>query len=310
MRLKRLQALRTVLETGSVTEASRRMHRTQPQISRLISALEDEVGFPLFMRQGRGLVPTQECLHFYESTRHILDGFEEISRIAEAIRSNHEQWLHIVTQPYFAYSVMPLAIARFSREFPNARVSLEVRSRVDVGLWMSGRKFDLGLAALPLEFPGMRTQSFANVRLVIVMPRHHPLTKKKVLTPADISGQPFIALRPFTFLRRHMDELIDKKQLSVRIVAETSSGQSACQLAALGMGIALSDPVLASNINGIELRDFEPALHMLYGFLLPSHYAPSELAQAFARVVTEVAKDSGGRRVLIRDKAWVIKTPS
>lgn len=310
MRLKRLQALSAVLETGSVTEASRRIHRTQPQISRLISALEDEVGFPLFMRQGRGLVPTQECLHFYESTRHILDGFEEISRIAEAIRSNHEQWLHIVTQPYFAYSVMPLAIARFSRDFPNARVSLEVRSRVDVGLWMSGKKFDFGLAALPLEFPGTRTQSFANVRLVIVMPRHHPLTKKKVLTPADITDQPFIALRPFTFLRRHMDELIEKKQLSLRIVAETSSGQSACQLAALGMGIALSDPVLASNINGIELRDFEPALHMRYGFLLPSHYAPSELAQAFARVVTEVVKDSGAQRVMIRDKAWIIKTPA
>ena len=45
MRLNRLQALRAVLETGSVTEASRRVHRTQPQISRLISALEEEVGF-------------------------------------------------------------------------------------------------------------------------------------------------------------------------------------------------------------------------------------------------------------------------
>ncbi|WP_241064210.1 LysR family transcriptional regulator [Achromobacter xylosoxidans] len=42
MRLNRLQALRAVLETGSVTEASHRIHRTQPQISRLISALEDE----------------------------------------------------------------------------------------------------------------------------------------------------------------------------------------------------------------------------------------------------------------------------
>lgn len=214
-----------------------------PQISRLISALEDEVGFPLFMRQGRGLVPTQECLHFYESTRHILEGFEEVSRIAEAIRSNHEQWLHIVAQPYFAYSVMPLA-------------------------------------------------------------------EKKVLTPADISGQPFIALRPSTFLRQHMDELIEKKRLSLRIVAETSSGQSACQLAALGMGIALSDPVLASNVNGIELRDLEPALHMDYGFLLPSHYAPSELAQTFARIVTEVVKDSGAERVLLRDRAWVIKAPA
>src|SRR5690606_22914405 len=135
---------------------------------------------------------------------------------------------------YFAYSVMPLAIARFARDFPNVRISLEVRSRVDVGLWMSGQKFDLGLAALPLDFPGIRTQSFANVRLVMVLPANHPLAAKDVLTAADIVDQPFIALRPFTLLRRHMDNLIEKKRLTLRIVAETSSGQSACQLAALG----------------------------------------------------------------------------
>ena len=52
MRLNRLQALRAVLETGSVTEAAHRIHRTQPQISRLISALEDEEVFPYSCARG------------------------------------------------------------------------------------------------------------------------------------------------------------------------------------------------------------------------------------------------------------------
>lgn len=297
MRLNRLQALRAVMETGSVTEASRRIHRTQPQISRLISALEDEVGFSLFSRQGRGLIPTQECLRFYEGTRHILAGFEEVSRIADSIRTQQDAWLRILTQPYFAYSVTPGAIAEFSRRHPRVRVSLEVRSRVDVGLWMSGQQFDLGLAALPIDFPGIRSHPFADVRLVIAMQAGHRLAAKTVLTPDDIKDEPFIALRPFTLLRQRIDDLMEKQRLPLRLVMETSSGQSACQLAALGVGIALADPILAMNVPGIVLRDFEPALSIPYGFLLPRSYAPSEQAREFARLFVRIVKETAPDRV-------------
>lgn len=297
MRLNRLQALRAVMETGSVTEASRRIHRTQPQISRLISALEEEVGFPLFLRQGRGLIPTQECLRFYEGTRHILAGFEEVSRIADSIRNQQDTWLRILTQPYFAYSVTPTAIAEFALSHPQVRVSLEVRSRVDVGLWMSGQQFDLGLAALPIDFPGIRSRTFADVRLVIAMPQGHRLAAKDVVTADDIKDEPFIALRPFTLLRQRIDDLMAKQRLPLRLVMETSSGQSACQLAALGVGIALADPILAANVPGIVLRDFEPRLSIPYGFLLPASYAPSEQAREFASLFVRLVKQTAPDRV-------------
>lgn len=307
MSLKRLQALKAVLETGSVTEGAQMLNRTQPQISRLLAALEDEVGFPLFVRQGRGLLPTRECLRFYEGTRHILDGLQDISRVAKSIRSHHEAWLHIVTQPYFAHGVMPNAIHAFAQQYPSARVSLEVRSRVDVGLWMSGQKFDFGLAALPLDFPGLRTQPFADASVIVAMPEGHPLAERKILGPADLQGQPFIALRTSTLLRQFTDDLCARQGINLQIVAETSTGESACMMTALGMGITLSDPVLASRIPGLVLRDFEPTLHLRYGFLLPGLFAPSELAQAFARTVVETVAKTGGDRVRICDQGWAIR---
>lgn len=290
MRLNRLQALRAVLETGSVTEASNRIHRTQPQISRLISALEDDVGFALFLRQGRGLIPTQECLRFYEGTRHILAGFDEVSRIAESIRNKQDAWLRVVTQPYFAYSVMPLAIAEFSSAHPNVYVSLEVRSRVDVGLWMTGQQFDLGVAALPIDFPGIHSQPFANVRLVVAMPKWHRFTHKDKLTAQDLLGEPFIALRPFTLLRKRIDDLAQETGMTLRIAVETSSGQSACQLASLGMGLTLADPTVAAQMPGIVLRDFEPTQTITYGHLTPAAYAPSELVRDFTNILARQAK--------------------
>ena len=296
MRMNRLQALRAVMETGSVTEASRRIHRTQPQISRLISALEAEVGFTLFLRQGRGLVPTHECLRFYEGTRHILAGFEEVSRIASSIRNQQDAWLRILTQPYLAYSVTPAAIAEFSRLHPRVKVSLEVRSRVEVGLWMSGQQFDLGLAALPIDFPGIRSRSFADVRLVIAMPERHRLAAKSVVTVDDIRTNPSSRCA-LTRCCASIDDLMEQRRLPLHMVMETSSGQSACQLAALGVGVALADPVLAANVPGIVLRDFEPKLTLPYGFLLPNAYAPSEQAREFARIFVRLVKETAPQRV-------------
>ena len=184
-----------------------------------------------------------------------------------------------------------------ARSHPHTRVSLEVRSRVDVGLWMSGQQFDLGVAALPIDFPGIISRTFAQVRLVIAMPEGHRLAAKSVVSAEDIQDEPFIALRPFTLLRQHIDDLMAKRRLPLRLVMETSSGQSACQLAALGMGIALADPILAANVPGIVLRDFEPRLTMPYGFLLPSAFAPSEQAREFARMLIRLVKEMAPERV-------------
>jgi len=111
MTLQSLQALRAVMETGSVTEAARRLYRTQPQISRLIASLEGEIGFRLFLRDRRRLMPTQEGSLFYNNVSRILSGFDDISKIAEDIRSHKEARLRMVSQPFLAQAVLPEAFA-------------------------------------------------------------------------------------------------------------------------------------------------------------------------------------------------------
>ena len=90
---------------------------------------------------------------------------------------------------------------------------------------------------------------------------------------------------------------MEQRRLPLHMVMETSSGQSACQLAALGVGVALADPVLAANVPGIVLRDFEPKLTLPYGFLLPNAYAPSEQAREFARIFVRLVKETAPQRV-------------
>ena len=54
-----LRAFVAVVEAGTVTAASAAIGRTQPQVSRLVSGLEEAVGFALFVRENRRLLLTQ-----------------------------------------------------------------------------------------------------------------------------------------------------------------------------------------------------------------------------------------------------------
>jgi DNA-binding transcriptional LysR family regulator len=57
------------MKTGTVTAAALRLHRTQPQVSRLIGTLEEELGFKVFSRHKRRLTPTQDGRVFYRLYR-------------------------------------------------------------------------------------------------------------------------------------------------------------------------------------------------------------------------------------------------
>ena len=57
MNMRQLEAFRATMRSGSITEAAEMMHLSQPSVSRLIIDLEHAVGFPLFIRSGRGLSP-------------------------------------------------------------------------------------------------------------------------------------------------------------------------------------------------------------------------------------------------------------
>lgn len=282
MRVRYLQALRAVIETGSVTEAAKRLSLTQPQVSRLLGALERELGFELFLRQGRRIVPTLEGAQFYEEAKRILSGFDEIGRIASDIRTRQDAWIRVVAQPYLGHSLLPRAIADFGKQYPNVRVTMEIRSRADVGHWVAGQQFDLGVVALPLEVPAIRSEEFAKVRLALAVHEGHRLAKRGVVRPSDIVNESFVALRPYTLLRHYIDEQFGRLGVTPQIRAETSSGLSACQLVAEKIGVSLVDPIVARMIPGIVVKRWDPPIHLTYGFLFPTAYAISALTMKFS----------------------------
>jgi DNA-binding transcriptional LysR family regulator len=299
MRLLALQAFRAVMQNGTVTRAAARIRRTQPQVSRLVAVLEEELGFHLFARNGRRLIPTAEGQAFYLQVERILAGIDEVSRIADDIRLRREARLRILAQPFIADSILDEVLAAFSVEHPGLRYSLEIRSR-GVREWAAGEHFDVGFAALPLDAPAVRTLPFATASLVAVLPCNHRLARRRTIAAKDFADEAFIALRPHTLLRSLVDGAFARLGIPLTMRGETSSGHSSCRMVARCLGVTLADPLAAATAikDGIVVRPFVPTITITYGLVLPGgQEPPSRLALEFAETVADTARRRAPKHV-------------
>ena len=102
MSLRHIEAFRAVMMTGSMTAAARRVHTSQPHVSRLIAQLEAITQFPLFDRNGSRLTPTQDGSRFFQEVEKTFIGLAGLESAAASIRSFSASRLSVAAMPRLA----------------------------------------------------------------------------------------------------------------------------------------------------------------------------------------------------------------
>lgn len=264
--------LDAVMTTGSVTDAAGQLRRTQPQISRILKALEDDLGFELFLRLGRGLVPTQQGKIFHTHARQLLDEADALKRIAETVRRNGEAAVRIASPAYFNQSLLPRIVANICANYPELSFELVALTRNGAGRLESNRDFDIAIAPLPFLRPDLTTSPLAQVRFVAWLPPGHVLAQRDVLQPQDLLGHPIIGIDWEPLLRDALRPFLAPVEQRLQIKVTTSSIETASQLVARGIGIAIADPLVGVAWLGehnIVTRPLAPDVSYTLGVCFP-----------------------------------------
>lgn len=292
MRLIRLQAFKGVFEEKTVTGAARRLKCSQPRVSRLIQELEEEIGFPLFLREKQRLDPTIEGKRFYKEIERVFVGIEDIDRIAEDIYSKREVILRVLAQAHLAYGFLNHVFGKFEELYKSVRYYIEIGVRRDeLANWLGGHQFDLAFTALPAKHPLVRHAHLLSVRLLVAIPKNHPFSDLEQITFEKFAEGPIIALQEGTIMRQRLGKLTQQTALKPNIRIETPTILSACQLAAQGLGITLTDPFIANMFGASNLvfRPLAPDFKVDYGALYLKQNPPREIARKFIETAREVA---------------------
>ncbi len=271
MNIKALRAFRAVVAEGSVIGAARAMNLSQPAVSRLLGLLEAELRLTLFHRVRRRLILTDEGRAFQREAGRILANLDEIPRIADEIRASRVKRLRVVSMPRTALSVVCPAVARLAREHPDVEVSLDLRTRRDLEMWIGGKEYDVGFGNVPVIHRSVRSIPLVRARLEVLLPADHPLTHRDRLTVDDLAGEEIIAQFPGLLLRKQMDELFHASEHHIPYRLQTSSSQMAGHLVANGAGLTIIDRVSAATLDPhkVVLRPLDPARWVSFGVILP-----------------------------------------
>lgn len=178
MNLRQLEAFRATIRCGSITEAAKMMHISQPSVSRLIADLEHSAGFPLFVRVGRGLTPTLEGRHFHEGVESMFVGIDRLQDLAKSIRTSQGGKISIGAIQSISTIEMPKAISRLYIENPDIEFVVQTRNTPAILDAIQMRQIDLGIVGREPEYSGVDVLFQTSVAYVCLMPEDHPLANE------------------------------------------------------------------------------------------------------------------------------------
>ena len=124
MDLRRARTFVTVVEFGTVSKAAQRLHVAQPALSRQLHELEEELGFKLFDRVGRGLVLTGKGEQMLAGCRGLLNYAAAVSERAQLLRGGDIGVLKVAASPQFIEGILAEFLHRYARLFPGVQVKL------------------------------------------------------------------------------------------------------------------------------------------------------------------------------------------
>src|SRR6266542_2259250 len=116
-----VRALRYFVEVvlrGGFTRAGESLHVTQPAISKMVKALEEEVGAPLLVREKRRVTLTEAGQLVFERARGVLDSVRGIEEEVAELASLKRGRVRIGLPPMVGMAFFPRVIAEFHREHP------------------------------------------------------------------------------------------------------------------------------------------------------------------------------------------------
>jgi len=179
MNFKQLKAFNMVMQHGTITAAARHMRVSQPSVTRLIHELETELGFALFMRQGRGIVATVEARRFHLAVESAFISIERLDDLATAIRQDTIGKISVGVIPTFSVSVLPKVLGQMRQNDDKTHTVIYTRNTPAIVDAVQLQQFDLGIVSRSPPYEGVHILYQSVVNYVGLFPTDHPLAQSQ-----------------------------------------------------------------------------------------------------------------------------------
>jgi DNA-binding transcriptional LysR family regulator len=259
MELQQLKYFREVAEQEHVTRAAKKLFVSQSAVSRAITQLEEELGVPLFYRQGRAVALSGYGRSFLEHVIRAQNILESGKRLLSERSGAESGTILLGFLHSLGIEMVPGLVKDYQRKHPKVQFMLVQHSGK-----MLMEKLIKGGIDLCLSVPGMFEQSgvcwthLLDQELVIAMPKTHRLAARRTFRLSELSSEPFLALSPGYTLRTIFEEACAEASFVPKIPFEGMDIATLRGMIAAGIGIGLLPPTPAPFAGIVEVKLSQP----------------------------------------------------
>lgn len=237
MDVYQLQYFKTIAECSSLVEAAKRLHVSQPSLSRCIHKMEEELGTPLFDRVGRNIVLNgagNVVLRYAQTALNTLD----------AIPAEVNNYLRDKEQTVNLFAPMPLAddgdaLVGFAAKYP------DILLRVGVG-WLtpslSMEAPDLMIFSSMDKPTGRNEVLLYEDKLMLAVSKDNPLSNQKSVELGKLQNENFIQPMPGSFTDI-LQSMYEEVGLQPHIISENQSYRQLSNFVSHNLAVSVVSPM-------------------------------------------------------------------
>ena len=244
MTQEQLQAFVAVLERRQLTEAARRLGRSQPTLSRQIQALERELGVRLLVRTPRGAVATDAGQRFLGFAREALSTLTEGAAELHELAQTPTGPVALGSLPTVGAYLLPGLLPGFLRRHSAVRCRLVEALGDELEQRIADGELDLGILNLPLRRQDLVAQKLWEEPFVLIVPRNHRLAGRDRVTLQSLSGEALVVV-PGASASTQLLAAIEERGIEPKVVLEADHPESVRRMVERGVGVALLPALVA-----------------------------------------------------------------
>lgn len=302
MRIKQLEYLEAVIETGSINEAAKRLYLTQPSLSSAIKDLEKEMGITIFQRSNSGARLTADGREFMNYAKQILDQVRLLDDRFKKQQPLHQSFA--VSAQHYAFVVNAFVELIKEINSPSYKFILRETETENIFNDLHTFKSELGVLYINnfnrriisklLTENGLEFTPLFTAQPHVFLSRYNPLAKRHSISLADLTELPYLSFEQgennsFYFSEEIQSTLSHKKEIKV-------SDRATIFNLMVGLnGYTISSGIISSKLNddkivAIPLELDDP---ITLGIVQHQHTITSQLGQEYIQLLKNHIRDYG-----------------
>ena len=290
METARCRAFLAAAETGSFSKAAEALSYTPSGVNQLVTALEKELGFPVFRRNTKGVTLTENGELLLPTVREFLRQEDRIFELSAEMNGLLIGTVTIAAYSSIATHWLPSVIRAFQQDYPQIRIKLMEGIWQEVAKWLDDRAADIGFLSyqegMPYDFIPL-----AEDPMLAVLPRNHPLAEAEVYPLENCKYDRFIM--PALGCDDDIEALFLQNGIEPNVQFTTLESFSVMSMVEQGLGMSIMNQLITEKrICDIAMLPLDPPSYCTLGVAMNSKADVSPAVKMFLKYAVRMLTKS------------------